>query len=34
MDMQAIEDSVIEVLKGRRQIVYHREYKTSEDFPE
>ena len=33
MDMQAIENSVTEALKERRQIVYHREYKTSEDFP-
>ena len=30
---QAIEDAITEALKGQRQIVYHREYKTSEDFP-
>ena len=34
MDMQAIENAVSEALKERRQIVYHREYKISEDFPE
>ena len=32
--MQLIEDAVTEALKERRQIVHHREYKTSEDFPE
>ena len=29
----AVTDAVTEALKERRQIVHHREYKTTEDFP-